>query len=435
MDISKQHYRVALSFPSEHRTFVKKIAELLASELTRNKVFYDQWYEAELAVLNLDDVLQNIYLQQSDLVVVFLCKEYEEKEWCKLEWRAVREILKNKDPKLIMPIRFDETKIPGIFTYDGHVPVNKRKPDIIADLILKRLDINKPTPNKIKKPRKSIFISVIAFFFILFCYISKTVFIHKNYVELGYNSLPKPVTLTVNNETNCQLKFYLQGPSTPSFFVNGGSEETVEVASGTYKFGVDTNLCPRKLPSMLGNEVFEAGGSYTLTLGEQIIQSKTTNISGQYEIQNETGVDMNVKVGSISRTVASGTASISLKVGSYSASIKAKCGSRTELFEITQDETYTVKYWCDGGKLSVGSTESTGEQSGSGEFIVHNDTGETLTVNVGGKSRYVRGGISTISLPVGNYNATIVSLCGSEIESFSIEAGSQYEGHYRCLDH
>lgn len=41
-------FKVALSFPGEHRDFMLKVAEKLATRLTRERVFYDEWYEKDL---------------------------------------------------------------------------------------------------------------------------------------------------------------------------------------------------------------------------------------------------------------------------------------------------------------------------------------------------------------------------------------------------
>ena len=37
---------------------------------------------------------------QSELLVFFLCKEYQEKDWCGLEWRASRDLLKNTGTRI-----------------------------------------------------------------------------------------------------------------------------------------------------------------------------------------------------------------------------------------------------------------------------------------------------------------------------------------------
>ena len=136
-----KRFRVALSFAGEYRPFVVQVADILATRLERPRVFYDKYYEAELARLNLDTYLQQIYCDGSDLIAVFLCAEYEKKDWCGLEWRAIRELIKKRSDA-IMPLRFDNTEIPGLFSHDGYVEIGDRSPAEIAALILQRLEHN-----------------------------------------------------------------------------------------------------------------------------------------------------------------------------------------------------------------------------------------------------------------------------------------------------
>ncbi|MDJ0702624.1 MAG: GTP-binding protein [Leptolyngbyaceae cyanobacterium MO_188.B28] len=139
---TRKRFDIALSFPGEYRDFVKIVAEELAGELGRDRIFYDAYYQAELARPNLDTYLQGIYHDQAELVVVFLCAEYERKEWCGLELRAVRDLLKQKKTAEIMLIRFDNTEIPGIFSIDGYVNAEDHEPLEMADLIAQRLRLN-----------------------------------------------------------------------------------------------------------------------------------------------------------------------------------------------------------------------------------------------------------------------------------------------------
>ena len=140
---TRKRFDIALSFPGEHRDFVKTVADLLAKQLGYNRVFYDAYYEAELARPNLDTYLQEIYHDQAELVVVFLCAEYEQKEWCGLEWRAVRDMLKQKKIAEIMPVRLDNTHIPGLFSIDGYINSKDHDPAELADLIVQRLRLNR----------------------------------------------------------------------------------------------------------------------------------------------------------------------------------------------------------------------------------------------------------------------------------------------------
>jgi hypothetical protein len=137
-----KRFRVALSFPGEHRQFVVQVADVLAKNLGRDRVFYDKYYEHELARPNLDTYLQEVYHDHSDLIAVFLCAEYEKKDWCGLEWRAIRDLIKKKESAAIMPFRFDTTTVAGLFSIDGYIEIGKRSPDDIASLILKRLKHN-----------------------------------------------------------------------------------------------------------------------------------------------------------------------------------------------------------------------------------------------------------------------------------------------------
>lgn len=139
----KKRFEIALSFPGEYRKQVEAIANNLAEKLGKDNIFYDKYHEAELARPNLDTHLQTIYHDQSELIVVFLCAEYENKEWCGLEWRALRDLIKKKETAIIMPMRFDQTEIPGLFSIDGYIDIAKRNADEVTQLILQRLEMNR----------------------------------------------------------------------------------------------------------------------------------------------------------------------------------------------------------------------------------------------------------------------------------------------------
>ena len=87
--LNTKRFQVALSFAGEHRNFVEGVAEHLRKNLGQNRVFYDRYYEAELARPNLDTYLIKIYHEDTDLIAIFLCSNYAQKEWCGLEWRVV----------------------------------------------------------------------------------------------------------------------------------------------------------------------------------------------------------------------------------------------------------------------------------------------------------------------------------------------------------
>ncbi len=142
MSTQPKRFKIALSFPGEHRAFVEQVAARLASVVGRDQVLYDKYYEAEFARPDLDTYLQRLYHDESELIAVFLCADYERKEWCGLEWRAIRDLIKKRQASAVMPFRFDNTEIPGLFSPDGYIWIGNRPPQEVGDLILERMPVN-----------------------------------------------------------------------------------------------------------------------------------------------------------------------------------------------------------------------------------------------------------------------------------------------------
>ena len=134
-----RRFRVGLSFPGEKRDYVRRVAEGLAAALGRENVLYDEYLEAELARPNLDLYLGALYREDTQLLVPFLCADYQRKNWCGLEWRQIRHLLFQWEGERIMPFRFDDASIPGTLSIDGHVMIGDRKPHEVSELILQRL--------------------------------------------------------------------------------------------------------------------------------------------------------------------------------------------------------------------------------------------------------------------------------------------------------
>jgi hypothetical protein len=132
-------FDIAVSFPGEARKRVREVVTALRQAgCSKERLFYDKWYEAELSRPDLDVYLQSLY-QKSKLLVVFLCRDYERKTWTGLEWRVFRDLIKNKKGDMIMPLRLDDAKVSGFLSIDGFIDMRNREPDEIADLILERL--------------------------------------------------------------------------------------------------------------------------------------------------------------------------------------------------------------------------------------------------------------------------------------------------------
>jgi len=131
-------FQVALSFPGEDRDLVQDIASRLVQRLGPNACFYDFHYQAFLARPSLDTLLQTIY-RNARLTVVFLSENYERKRWCSgIEFRAIREIIANRENDRVMFIRTGDGPVAGVFDTDGRIDANSHSPDNIAFFIEQR---------------------------------------------------------------------------------------------------------------------------------------------------------------------------------------------------------------------------------------------------------------------------------------------------------
>ncbi len=148
-----RRFRVALSFPGEHRKRVENIALVLARQLGQDKILYDQWLDAELAKPDSDLDLENLYRDESQLVVFFFCEAYSKKPWCGVEWRIGRELRFRGEANRVMCLRLDQAEIPGLSPLDGYIDIANMPNGHVADRILKRLDLLTLSINGAKQHR------------------------------------------------------------------------------------------------------------------------------------------------------------------------------------------------------------------------------------------------------------------------------------------
>lgn len=132
-------FKVAMSFPGERRVYVDEVVNILRRTLGTDAIFYDHDYQAQLARPNLDTLLQEIYKNNSKLIVVFLCAEYAQRQWCGLEWRAIRDVIKSKEEDRVMFVRFDDAPVDGVLSIDGYIDARSFGTHDIARFIVERL--------------------------------------------------------------------------------------------------------------------------------------------------------------------------------------------------------------------------------------------------------------------------------------------------------
>jgi TIR domain len=106
-------YDVALSYASEDAEPVDTLAALLRDAGYR--VFYDRYESASLWGRDLATHLADVYMTQARYCVVFASAPYAGKVWTNRERQAaLARAVKEKGEPYILPVRIDDTEIPGL---------------------------------------------------------------------------------------------------------------------------------------------------------------------------------------------------------------------------------------------------------------------------------------------------------------------------------
>jgi TIR domain len=141
VDISTHNFDVALSFPGEVRPLVEEVAGHLERLIGPNAYFYDNNYTSQLARPSLDTFLQDIYRNRAKLIVVFLSADYQRKNWCGIEFRAIRDIIAERENNRIMFVRTDDGAVEGVFATDGYIDARHHDAATLARYIQERVNL------------------------------------------------------------------------------------------------------------------------------------------------------------------------------------------------------------------------------------------------------------------------------------------------------
>jgi hypothetical protein len=132
-----RRYDVCLSFAGEDRAFVEHIADKLRERAVR--VFYDRYERANLWGKDLYAHLASVY-SDSRYCVIFVSVHYARKLWPNHELRSAQErAFKDVDTEYILPIRLDDTTLPGIRATVGYLDAKDISKDEIVEMICQKL--------------------------------------------------------------------------------------------------------------------------------------------------------------------------------------------------------------------------------------------------------------------------------------------------------
>lgn len=141
-----KRFRIAFSFAGEKRDFVSKVAHILAEHFSEDEILYDKYHKAEFSHADLAFHLPKLYHKSTDLIVAVFCPDYQNKEWCGLEWRAIFDLIKTGHADQVMLTRFGYVEGDGLYSLAGYTDLEDETPESAADTILERLAINEGNP-------------------------------------------------------------------------------------------------------------------------------------------------------------------------------------------------------------------------------------------------------------------------------------------------
>jgi hypothetical protein len=138
-------FAVAFSFAGEQRQLVLAVAQEVEGILGRSTVFYDDWYAHWIAGQDADLVLQSVYREKAELVVVCVSRAYGDKPWTQAEHRAVRARLMQAaaagDRHEVLPVRVGDGEVEGVPFTEIVPDIRDKTPTEAAELIVARLNL------------------------------------------------------------------------------------------------------------------------------------------------------------------------------------------------------------------------------------------------------------------------------------------------------
>lgn len=137
MTQAERQFDVALSFAGEDREYVEQVADTLQRMGIR--VFYDKHEIITLWGKNLYDYLQDVYQNKARFAVMFCSKHYAQKLWTSHERKSAQAKAFMSSQEYILPVRFDDTEIPGILPTIAYIDLTEYSPEELAELIKQKV--------------------------------------------------------------------------------------------------------------------------------------------------------------------------------------------------------------------------------------------------------------------------------------------------------
>ena len=127
----------ALSFAGENRETAEQLRESLRKRGA--EVYYDRHFKSWLLGKRLGGVNQSVYGAWTRYVVVLVSMHYYEKDWCLHEFAIAMQEAKGRPTEFILPVRLDDTILPGLPSDTVYLDLREDSIDAISDYLMEKL--------------------------------------------------------------------------------------------------------------------------------------------------------------------------------------------------------------------------------------------------------------------------------------------------------
>jgi hypothetical protein len=135
--LSRYSFDIAVSFAGEDRGVVQQYCDILRSH--RLRVFYDKYERTGLWGANLYDKLDEVYRTKALYCVIFISKHYAAKVWTNHERKSAQARALQENREYVLPVRLDDTEIPGIPPTIGYEDLRKISVEKLAKMTVQKV--------------------------------------------------------------------------------------------------------------------------------------------------------------------------------------------------------------------------------------------------------------------------------------------------------
>ena len=114
-------YEVAISFAKTERVHARNLVKILKAQGV--SVFFDELYPEKLWGSDLVKYLASVFEKESRYCVIFVSKDYKERAWPNHELRSAQARALEDRGGYILPIQVDDTKLDGLPSTIGYLPI------------------------------------------------------------------------------------------------------------------------------------------------------------------------------------------------------------------------------------------------------------------------------------------------------------------------